>query len=323
MEQSECDKRALNRLKARASFFGCGRYLMWVDEITRQQIYNTLECQRLERKYRDILDCYYKQAGENWHQTLFIYLFRYLGDPKNKAAYVRLARMVGYNAILRERLKPMSVEALLLGASGLLKEYHDDHYTSVLKREASYLMRKYNITPMHSSDWSLKVYPHNNPVLRLAQAATLFSQSELFLDKVLECRCIEDIEDIFQVEASEYWTNHYVPVKHSTSEVKRLGGGKCNILGINLVVMIQHAYGSYTANDELLDRSQNLIQDLKVESNWIINRWRNHGLRPQNAFEGQALIELATQYCQAVRCEQCFVAARAVENFSWLDQEEL
>ncbi|MFI3333204.1 MAG: DUF2851 family protein [Rikenellaceae bacterium] len=316
-------QRAINRLEAGASYCGCGRYLRYIDEIGRQEIYAHYEFERLERKYNDILKIYYTEAGENWNQTLYIYLFSYIGDPANKKIYKHLAKMVSYNSILRERSNPMRVEALLLGASGLLKDYGDDLYTLTIKREAEYLMRKYNITPLSSRDWNLyRVKPINHPVLRLAQIATLFVHNELLLDKVLACRCIEDIEEIFSVVASDYWSTHYIPSKVSDVEVKRLGREKCNILGINVVVMIQYAYGSYTSSDKLIDQAQNLIQDLKPEYNMIVNRWRNYGITPKTAFESQALIQIANEHCAPRKCRECYLGARAIEDFSWLDQEE-
>lgn len=321
-KDSESDKRAINRLEAGASSCGCGRYLKSIDEIERQEIYAHFESERLERKYKDILTMYYTEAGQNWNQTLYFYFFSYVGDPKNKETYKRLAKMVSYNAILRERSNKLRVEALLLGASGLLKEYGDDHYTLDLKREAEYLMRKYDITPLSAKDWNLyRLNPVNNPVLRIAQIATLFTQNELLLDKVLACRCIEDIEEVFSVEASEYWLTHYIPSRVSVSEVKRIGRDKCNILGINLVVMIQYAYGTYTSSDELVDRAQNLIQDLRPERNMIVNRWRYYGITPKTAFESQALLQLASEYCAKCRCRECYVGERAKRNFGWLDFE--
>ncbi|MFR9503862.1 MAG: DUF2851 family protein [Rikenellaceae bacterium] len=322
MESLKQDRRALNRLVAGSSHFGCGRFIMSLNEVSRQEIYSHYEFERLESKYQAIVSYYKRQAGENWNQTLFGYFFRYLGDPKNKDTYMVLAKRVGYNAILRERSNPMRVEALLLGASGLLKDYGDDLYTLTIKREAEYLMRKYNITPLTTSQWDLyKLHPKNNPVLRLAQAATLFSQNELLLDKLLACRCNADIEEIFMVEASEYWTTHYVPSRVSASEVKRLGHDKCNVLGINLVVMLQYAYGSYLSDDRLIDQAQNLIQDLKPEFNWIVNKWRQYGIRPKTAFEGQALIQLGQCYCAKARCAECYLAPKALRDLSWLDLE--
>ncbi|MFI3285613.1 MAG: DUF2851 family protein [Rikenellaceae bacterium] len=316
-------KRAINRLEAGASFCGCGRYLKSIGEINRQEIYSHFESERLERKYNDILKIYYTEAGENWNQTLYIYFFSYIGDPKNKEVYKKLAKIVSYNAILRERSNPTRVEALLLGASGLLKDYGDDNYTLHIKKEAEYLMRKYNITPLCSADWKLyRLNPLNSPVLRLAQAASLFIRHELLLDKVLACRCIDDVEEVFSVEASEYWLTHYVPTKISSSEVKRIGRDKCNILGINVVVMVQYAYGSYTASDTLVDRAHNLIQDLNPEYNSIITRWRNYGITPKTAFESQALLQLANEYCAGRRCSECYVGARAMRDFSWLDYDD-
>ncbi len=323
MEHTKEQKRAFKRLKAASKYYVCGRYLASIEEVKRQEIYSHYEFERLQRKYDDIIECYRNVAGSDWNQTFFSYFFQYLGDPKNKAAYKLLARRVGYNAILRERASQNRLEALLLGASGLLKDYGCDHYTEELRREASYLMRKHNITPLSSSDWNLnKIHPKNHPVLRLAQAAALFFHYELLFNKIIECTCLTDIEDIFKVEASEYWTTHYVPSHVSSSEVKRLGGDKCNILGINVVVMIQYAYGSYISNDEILDRAQNLIQDLKPEINYIVNRWRNYGIRPKTAFEGQALLQLGNEYCAKGRCEECYVGHRAIKDMSWLDDDD-
>ncbi len=317
------EQRAYKKLLSGSSYCGCGRYLKTIDEISRQEIYTHFEFERLRDKHEDIIKYYRNEARENWNQTLFAYFFKYVGDKRNKEAYMTLAKRVGYNAILRERLNPMRVEALLLGASGLLKDYNDDLYTLSIKREAEYLMRKYEITPLPSSVWKIqKQYPQNHPALRLAQAATLFTRHELFLDKILACRCVEDIEEIFMVEASDYWTTHYVPSKISDREVKRLGSIKCNILGINVVVMIQFAYGSYTMDDNLVDRAQNLIQDLKAESNKYINCWRDYGIRPKTAFEGQALIQISEKYCSEARCKECYIGERAIKNMNWLDEEE-
>ncbi len=321
--KEKMEQRAYKKLLVGSSYYGCGRYLKSRNEIERQEIYTHFEFERLSDKYKDIIDFYHGEARENWNQTLFSYFFKYVGDKRNKEAYMTLAKRVGYNAILRERLDPLRVEALLLGASGLLKDYNDDLYTLSIKREAEYLMRKYEITPLSSRAWKIqKQFPQNHPVLRLAQAATLFTKHELFLDKILACRCLEDIEEIFMVEASDYWTTHYVPSKVTPSEVKRLGGMKCNILGINLVVMIQFAYGSYTMNDDLVDQAQNLIQDLKAESNIFINCWRDYGIRPKTAFEGQALIQISEKYCSEARCRECYIGARAIKDMSWIDDDD-
>ncbi len=317
------EQRAYKRLLAGSSYCGCGRYLKYINELNRQDIYSHYEFERLQSKYNDIADFYKNEAEQNWNQTLFAYLFKYLGDKQNQKAYLTLAKRVSYNTILKERLNPLHIEALLLGASGLLKEYNDDLYTLEIKREAEYMMRKHKITPLKSSDWRLsKQRPQNNPVLRLAQIATLFTKYDLFFDKILECRCAEDIEEIFMVEASSYWTSHYIPSRVSADEVKRIGSEKCNILGINVVVMLQYAYGSYTLNDNLIDQAQNLIQDLKPESNRYINQWRKFGIRPKSAFEGQALIQLGEKYCQEARCRECYLGARAVRDLSWLSEEE-
>ncbi len=322
MSSFDDNRRALNRLKAGASYCGCGRYLKSLNEINRQEIYIHYEYERLNVKYESIVEDY-KRCGENWNQTLYLLLFAYVGDKYNKETYKALARRVSYNAILRERSNPLRVEALLLGASGLLKDYPDDHYTLLLKREAEYLMRKYNITPLSSREWTINHNrPTNHPALRLAQVATLFTYNELLFDKVIECRCFQDVLDIFSVEASKYWNTHYIPAKEGKVRVKRLGADKCNVLGINIVVMLQFAYGAYTSNEQLIERAQDLIEKLKPEINYATSMWRKYGIRPKSAFESQALLHLAVNYCELTDCENCFVGKRAMKDFSWLDDAE-
>ncbi len=319
MATSDERKRALNRLMAGAPSYGCGSYLRQIGELHRWEIYTHLEYERLNRKYQDIKRLY-AETGQNWNQTLFMQFFQVLGDDKNKRTFRKLAERVSYNNILRERNNLMRVEALLLGASGLLESYYDDHYTLDLKREASYLMRKYNIEPLKASDWVVsRNRPKNHPIIRIAQAAILFSKYDLLLDKVLACKCYTDVEHIFGVEASEYWTTHHIPAKQSDEDVKRIGFVKCNSIAINLVVMIQYAYSHYTLNEELRDQAQNLLEDLDAESNRYITKWKSHGIKPKSAFETQALIQLSTEYCELCNCATCYVGDRASRDLSWLD----
>jgi hypothetical protein len=100
-------------------------------------------------------------------------LLRTIGGMDNKEAFTELAHRVPYAAILRERQVPQNVEAMLIGASGLLEIYPHDIYILDLKRNFEYLATKYSITPMRASEWKLtKILPNNHPILRLSQVAT-------------------------------------------------------------------------------------------------------------------------------------------------------
>ena len=74
--------------------------------------------------------------------------------------------------------------------------------------------------------------------------------------------------------------------------------------------MLQFAYGSYVANDRLRDSALSLLERLPAEDNRYMREWTAAGVKPRNAFESQALLQLATEYCAAQRCAQCPVGRR-------------
>ena len=87
-----------------------------------------------------------------------------------------------------------------------------------------------------------------------------------------------------------------------------------NIIGINLVSVLQFAYGSYTGREALRDSALTLLERLPAEDNRYMRGWHDAGLTPRSAFESQALLQLATEYCAAKRCAECPVGRRILNN---------
>lgn len=316
---SDAERRALNRLKAGAAEYACGGFLNRTDTLHRTDIYTSLLYDRLQRKYNTVNEIY-SSSGENWNQTLYVMLFRTLGDLGNREQYMAIAQRVPYKAVLRERGESLNIEAMLFGTSGLLYNYHDDEYTLNLKRNFEYLSRKYNITPLNPCDWNItRINPMNHPILRLAQLSAFLAQNNFVFDRMVDCRTEADVFALFGVEASTYWSSHFIPSQSSCEQPKRVGRSKSNILAINLVAILQYAYGIYTQSEALRERALTLLDVIPAEDNRYIRRWRNYGLQPKSAFETQALLQLATEYCDKTRCEECAVGRRAMQNFGWID----
>ena len=256
-----------------------------------------------------------REAADNWNQTFYLLYFRTLGDRRNQEAYLELARRVPYRVVLRERRVPHAIEAMLFGASGLLDLYRNDEYTLNLRRNFEHLAAKYDIRPMEAAVWELaEIRPANHPVLRLAQAAEFFAQDEFVMDRTMACRSEEDVRRLFGIEAADYWRTHFVPAAESDSRPKRIGAFKANIIGINLVVVLQFAYGSFMANERLRDSALSLLERLPAEDNRYMRDWAAAGVRPRNAFESQALLQLATEYCPERRCAECPVGRRIAKS---------
>ncbi len=311
------DKREIERLKDGASHFACGGFLHSLGALHRSEIYNRLGFDRLARKNRDITS-FYRQCNENWPQTFYVMLLRTMGGMDNKEAFTELASRVPYAAILRERLSPQNIEAMLIGASGLLELYPHDEYILNLKRDYEYLSAKYSIQTMEAADWKLKrIYPNNHPVLRLSQITTFLTHTQNIMDRLLECRTSDDVQQLFGCEARPYWHTHYTPADDNKRSVsKRIGRTKSDLLAINLVVQMQFAYSEYTGNERLRSRALSLLEDLPAEKNSIISQWNSYGALARSAFDSQALLQLSFEYCRERRCEECPVGKRIIAKMA-------
>ena len=313
---TEAEARTIERLRAGAGTYACGGYLAALDGLQRTEICTALIFDRLQRKMRTV-ETLHGEADGNWNQTFYLLYFRTLGDRQNQEAYLTLARRVSYKTVLRERLAPRAVEAMFFGASGLLTLYPHDAYTLDLARDFEYLAAKYDIEPLDAGVWELdEIRPANHPVLRLAQAAEFFIQDEFVMERAMSCRTEEDIRRLFCIEASDYWRTHHIPGIASDEHPKRLGAFKANIIGINLVSVLQFAYGSVTGRETLRDSALTLLERLPAEDNRYMRNWRNTGVMIRNAFESQALLQLATEYCPAKRCTECPVGRRILQSIS-------
>ncbi len=305
----------LARLKAGAADYVCGDYLAGLTVLNRSEIYTALVFDRLKRKMR-LVERLFIEAAKEWNQTFYMLYLRTLGDLKNQQAYLALSQRVPFRVILRERQTPYAIEALLMGASGLLNDFRHDDYTERLAETFAYLAVKYEIEPMSPDVWNLTdMRPANHPILRLAEAAAFFRQDDFVADRTLRCRTADDIYRIFGVEASEYWRNHHLPGLPNSDQPRRIGRFKSHIIGINLVAIYQFAYGSYIGDETLRDSALTLLERLAAERNRYITAWCSQtALQPANAFETQALLQLATEYCAHVRCAECPVGRRILQD---------
>lgn len=304
----------INHLKAGASPGVCGGYFAQLDPLFQLNILHSLCFERLARKHEDIRKIYIR-SYENWNQTLYVLLLRFMGAPNNSRAFELLSQRLNYSIVLRYKDSLQMLEALFIGTSGLLDCYENDEYVMTLKRDFSYLSRKHNIEKLSPSEWvTTRIYPHNHPVLRLAQVAAFISQRDFVLDKVLECRTPNDVSRLFGINASDYWTYHFLPAHDSSAQIKRIGHHRSNVLGINVVVQLQFAYGYYMQYDHLQERALALLEAIPAETNSKVSCWTIHGVRPQNAFDTQALIQLGDCYCKSKRCEECPIGRRIIKS---------
>lgn len=295
---------------AESGSVACGSFLANLDPLNRSQLYTDLLFARLERKMR-LVEQLFQDSDGCWNQTFYLLYFRTLGDRQNQEAYLELAHRVPYRILLRERTTPHGIEAMLFGASGLLDHYQESPFIQTLRAEFAHYTAKYGLEAMSPKRWTLReVRPANHPILRLAQAAALFRQDEFLMRRTLACRTERDVRQIFCSEATPYWCSTPLPGTTHEERPRRLGAFKANIIGINLVAVLQFAYGVLTGSDSQRDHALSLLERLPAEDNRYMRIWAASGIRPHDAFESQALLQLITELCLAQGCSQCPVARR-------------
>ena len=298
----------------RAGLTPCRDYLTALDPLRRSELYTQLLFERLERKMKLATELY-DEAGGNWQQLFYLLYFGTLGDRKNQAAYLDLARRVPYRYLLRERLSPRTVEAMLFGASGLLDRLASDPHIEQLRSEFDHLAAKYDIAPMNYTRWQLhEVRPANHPILRIAQAVAFFCQDDSVMDRTLACRDERSVRNLFCIEALPYWQRQSIAEGAQEDRPKRLGSFKAHMLGINLVAVLQFAYGSISGREEYCTQALRLLEKLPAEENRYMRLWQAEGIKPHDAFESQALLQLITEHCVVKGCGQCPVANRLLRE---------
>ncbi len=295
--------------------YNCGYHIAKYEAINRVSLFTNLFIERLNRKSQEIFNLH-ESLDKDWNRTLYTLLFRSMGGSNNKLAFQTLATKIPLSAISREGNSITAIEALLLGTSGLMDLYPNDKYTMTLRDEFNHLSRKYSIVPMNTLDWNIKQHnPHNHPVLRIVQLAVLITSKHFLLDQVLKCSTKEDTYRLFCVEASDYWMSHFVPGRASDRQsIKSIGKEKAELLGINFVGPMQFAYGDYLGDEDQKERVIDLLENLGVEKNYITKGWKNSGVKMENAFDSQAMIQLHTVYCTYKRCGVCAVGKKLIKE---------
>ncbi len=120
---------------------------------------------------------------------------------------------------------------------------------------------------------------------------------------------------LFEVELVGYWANHYTfnGSLESTRSVA-LSRGSITVLIINVVVPLLYAYGLSLDDKSMTDRAVAMLQEMKPESNSVVAMFVDAGVKCDDAFTSQALIQLRREYCEARKCLYCRVGHRMLSR---------
>lgn len=300
-------------LTAPKSWILCEKQLKEVNAFTFENWKERLFLERLERKSLPIQDLF-ETLNKDWEAVLFCLLAKNFGLNTNGESFLKIATSIPFAVIRKESAEVENIEALLFGRSGLLAVEKEDNYFKDLKFRYFYLLHKHRIGKVAIAPLQFfKHRPDNFPTIRLSQFAHLYSKQCNLFSKLMAVKSTKEVYTILDVAVSSYWQNHYQFDKESPKKKKQLSKSFIDLIIINTIIPIQFAYYK-NQNKEVYENLIELSNEVAPERNAIIEKFSSFGIKSENAFSTQALLQLKNEYCIKGKCLECAVGRELLKN---------
>ena len=301
------------KLMMSSDWIPCEAHFKNVSPFVKKAWLHRLLVERLENKTGPIFEAL-EQNQNNWQEVFYQQLAAAFGTKVNAHPFWLLARSIPEKILAHHKNNLKSIEALLFGTAGLLEAKFNEAYPNELKKEFSFLKKKYNLKPLKAEVWKfLRLRPPNFPTVRLAQFAMLIHCSSHLFSRLIEIKDVNELRALFDVQASEYWNNHYRFGKSSSQSKKKIGKQVIDLLLLNTVAPIFCAYGKYRDEQVYVERAIRLLESLPPEKNAVIQGWKNIGWNAEDSFESQALLQLKNLYCNKFLCLECAIGQQILK----------
>jgi hypothetical protein len=302
-----------DELMQSGQFIPCEKHIHQINSLSWQSWKERLLVERLQIRTEAVLE-HQQKNNNHWEETFWWLLAKNFGAKLNSVAFEKVAQSVPVNMLAKHKTQIHQVEALLFGQAGLLDENFTEDYPKLLQKEYQFLKKKYNLQKIEASMIFLRMRPSNFPTIRLAQLAMLVHTSLHLFSKIKECSSVNQIKQLLQVTANDYWHYHYVFDEATAFRKKKLGEEMVNNILINTVVPVLFAYGHYHGENNYKDKALQWLEDIKAEKNSITKGFEYLNVENKTAFDSQALIQLKNGYCNKKRCLDCSIGNKLVRN---------
>jgi hypothetical protein len=238
-----------------------------------------------------------RKSENNFEQCFYQITARYFGQKINAQAFEMLSQHLPLLVIAKHKNNLSQIEALVIGTAGFLDGRFDDEYLMFMKKEYEYLKHKFNLQSMDKSIWKFaRTRPANFPTVRLLQFALFLYQNNHLLSKIIKAEKVKDLMPFFHLKF-----NHKINLDalHNNGEKTRerefnLGSSTIESIIINAVIPMLFAYGKIQNLPDLCDKSLDWLLEVPSEQNNITKLWESFGIKAENAWQSQALIEQKT-----------------------------
>lgn len=257
------------------------------------------------RRWQELLDT----AQGSWLQLFYQVFTRNFGTKVNDDAFEHLARITPLAVLGKHKDNLTHIEALLFGQAGMIPSQPEHPYEIELSIHYAFFRQKYGLDPMEARQWKyLRMRPASFPSIRIAQLAMIIYKNEQLFATLLKVEKLGDIGNLFALGVSPYWETHYTFQNESKANKQKLLGDKMqSLIWINTIVPLQYFYQRNQEGTDHLAAAIAKLQQCNPEDNAVIKTWEKCSVKPDNAFDSQALLHLFRQYCSPKRCLECSV----------------
>ena len=283
----------------------CQHLFHQVPALSRTSWLDRVLVERLEQKTQAI-QLALNKSNNDWEEVFYQFLARNFGVKVNAEPFAQLAHSVSLKTITKHKDNLLQIEALLFGQAALLEEDLEEAYPQLLQKEYRFLKQKHGLHSIPKESWKfMRMRPANFPTIRIAQLARLLFQSHHLFSKMLAAKNVKEIENMFELQISNYWLTHYTFGKESPKRKKSLGKSTIYLFIINTIAPFLFLYGQIKDDHTFKDRALQLLEELPAEKNSIITKWQELGVETSNASHTQALLQLKNEFCKPKRCLEC------------------
>ncbi|KQS31041.1 DUF2851 family protein [Dyadobacter sp. Leaf189] len=292
----------------------CHALFNQIHEIHKFAMLDRVLLERLSRKAGEVA-ALLEVNKNDWDQTAYQWLGKHFGFKLNDPAFLRLMQIVPWKILRKHRDRPLQIEAILFGTAGLIPERSEDVYVRMLQQEFRFLGSKYKLAEqqMNAHEWKYaRLRPAGFPTIRISQLAQLLSAESTLFSQIISLESFADLQQLFHLRQSDYWTQHYVFDKKAAAPVPAMGKDAGALLIINGIIPVLVAYSKHRNQPELLDKAIYWLSQLPSENNRITREWATLGMQVKTSADSQALIEWYNNYCMPKKCLECTVGAGLV-----------
>jgi hypothetical protein len=284
----------------------CAALLEKVKPLIWEAWQERLVIERLSRKAAE-LEKQLQVCKGDWNKLALSLLAYQMGGKINGPSFHAAINVLSFQQTIRVSHNPSDLNAWLMGHLSLLPLHPKDEYPSMLVNTFHFLQKKYPITYQIQPASFLRMRPASFPTIRISQLVGWLTENKAVFQVLTSIRNRVDGNKILHMQADSYWDTHFCFDQNAPYLVKQVGQTQKDLLMINLIAPLVFTYGWVHNKPDWQESAIALLQELPIETNHILLRWKKTNAPQQHAFHTQALLELEKYYCTVKKCLSCSI----------------